>query len=102
MAGIAYPTWAYNSAGQASVIVTSATAFAALGGLGSWSTTPYYVPPASVPVDAGLTNTDTRLQQMLIEQRVTNLILQYGLNVMDDPQTQLRAEVLANDSSLVS
>ena len=102
MAVVAFPSFAYNSAGQAAQIVASQAAFAALAGPGTWAFTPYFIPPVSVPIDPGFPSTDTRLQQILIESRVTNLLLQSGLNVGDDPQTQLRADVLANDSSLVS
>ena len=101
MAGIAYPSWAYNATTLQSLIVASAAAFAALGT--GWSFTPFPPPPPSgVPVDPGFPNTDTRLQQILIESRVQTMLLSIGLNVTDDPQTQLRPDVLANDASLAS
>ena len=102
MAGIAFPSYAYNSAGQAPQIVASQAAFTALGGPGTWAFSPYAVPPSNVPIDPGFTATDTRLQQMLVELRVANLQLQAGLNLADDPQTQLRPEVVANDSGLTT
>ena len=101
MAVTTYPSYAYNSAGQSSVIVASAAAFAALGGAGNWAYTPYAVAPASVPTDPGLPDTDTRLQQTLIESRMTNQILAWGLNVTDD-LAAMRAEILANDSGLTT
>lgn len=104
MAGVAFPSWAYNSAGQPAVLVASQAAFNALGGLGTWAFTPYATAIVTAPVDTTplLTATDIRLQQMLIEQRVTNQLLQIGLNVADDPQTQIRPDVLANDSGLTT
>jgi len=102
MAGIAYPSYAYNSAGQPAVIVASQAAFQALGGVGTWALTPFATAVSSAPVDVGFSNTDIRLQQMLIEQRLTNQLLVNGLNIADDPQTQYRPDILANDSSLVT
>ena len=102
MAVVAYPSWAYNSVGQASQIVASATAFAALKPPGSWALTPYFIPPSSVPVDPGLPDISTRLQQILIEMRVLNLQIQDGLNLADDQSTVLRADILNNDSGLTT
>src|SRR5258708_525886 len=104
MAGIAFPTWAYNqvSVNQSSpVIVQTQAALTALGS--AWSTTPYPVTPGSPPpYDQNLQTTDTRLQQLLVEQRMTNQLLVIGMNITDDPQTQLRPDILANDSSLTT
>lgn len=99
-----YPSYVYNSAAQPAIIVTSAAQFAALQGPGVWSATPYppQNPPAPVDTTPVLTVTDTRLQQILVEQRTTNQMLQIGLNIMDDPATQIRPDIIANDSSLSS
>jgi hypothetical protein len=102
MAGVAFPSWAFNSAGQPAVIVANQAAFNALGGVGTWAQTPYPTATSSAPVDVGFANTDIRLQQMLIEQRTTNQLLTFGLNITDDAQTQIRPDILANDSSLTS
>lgn len=105
---IIYPAWAYNAT-QPARLVNSAADFAALPAPGLWSFTPatFVVPPASLaPADPGLTTTDTRLSQQLIEARITNLILAAGLlpgaGGADDPVTVLRADVTANDASLTS
>jgi hypothetical protein len=97
-----YPSWVYNSTQISSLIVTSLAAFNALSGAGTWTTTPFVGVPGSVPTDPGFTDTDIRLQQMLIEQRITNQMLAIGFNVVDDPLTQIRPDILANDSSLTS
>ncbi len=102
MAGLAFPSWAYNSAGQAAQIVASQAAFNALASVGSWAFTPYVIATATAPVDVGFSNTDIRLQQILIEQRITNQLLQIASTIADDPVTQIRADILANDSSLVT
>lgn len=94
-----YPSWIYNSTQQSSLIVANIAAFNALGGSGTWTTTPF-AGASGIPTDPNLTDTDIRLQQMLIEQRVTNQLLQFGFNLVDDPVTQLRPDVLANDSGL--
>lgn len=103
-AGPTFPSWAYNSAGQAAQIVQTQAAFNALGGVGTWAFTPFATATVTAPIDTTpvLTATDIRLQQMLIEQRVTNQLLQFGLNVMDDPVTQIRPDILANDSGLTT
>ena len=96
-----YPSFAYNSAQLASIVVSNVGQWNALSGAGTWQTFPF--PGISgIPADPGLTDTDIRLQQILIENRITNQMLQFGLNVMDDPVTQLRPDILANDSSLTS
>lgn len=104
MAVIAFPTWAYNqvSVNQASPkIVTTQADLTALGS--AWAVTPYPVTPISPPpYDQGFQTTDTRLQQLLVEQRITNQLLVIGMNIADDPQTQLRPDILLNDSSLTT
>ena len=59
-------------------------------------------PPSGVPYDPGLPNTDTRLQQILVENRVQSMMLAQAFNITDDPQTVLRPDVRANDASLSS
>lgn len=102
MAGIAFPSWAYNSAGQQSVIVASQAAFNALAGAGTWSFSPFPTATSSAPFDPGFQVTDIRLQQILVEMRMANNILQYQNALADDPITELRPEIVANDSSLTS
>ena len=97
-----YPSWVYTSTQVSSLIVQNLAAFNALSGVGTWTTTPFVGIPGSVPVDPGFTDTDIRLQQSLIEQRITNQLLAWGFNIADDPQTVLRPDILANDSSLTS
>lgn len=105
-----FPSWAYNSAGQPAVIVLNQTQFAALPGPGSWAFTPFPppTPPGAPPIDSlvsgtgSYTATDTRLQQLLVESRVQSMMFAQAFNVTDDPQTVLRPDVLANDSSLTS
>jgi hypothetical protein len=103
MAGLAFPSYAYNSAGQSSVIVQNQTAFQALAGPGAWSFTPFPIATVTAPQDTipgVLSATDVRLQQMLIELRVMNQVLVNGLGVQDDPALSLRPDILANDSGL--
>ena len=102
MAGPAFPSYAYNSAGQPAVIVATQAAFNALGGVGTWAFTPFPTATSTAPVDVGFSNTDIRLQQILIEQRVTNQMLQIANTIADDPVTQIRADILANDSGLTT
>ena len=97
----AYPSWVFNSTQLASQIVTNVAQFNALGGAGTWTTTPF-VGISGIPTDPNLTDTDIRLQQSLIEQRITNQLLAIGLNIVDDPQTQLRPDILSNDSGLTT
>lgn len=106
MAGIAFPSWAYNSAGQAAQIVTTQAAFNALAAPGTWALTPYTTTLGTAPIDttATLTATDIRLQQSLVEQRVMNQLL-YTLvsgQVAPDDPVSLRADVVANDALLTS
>ena len=96
-----YPSWVYNSTQLASLIVQTVAQFNALSGAGLWTTTPFASPPGSVPTDPGFINTDTRLQQLLIESRIANLLLYSGMNSIDE-LTALRAEVLALDSGLTT
>ena len=99
MAVVTYPSWAYNVT-QPAQIVASAAAFAALGA--GWSFTPFPPPGSTAPFDPGLSVSDTRAQQLLIEARITNMLLAQEFNAKDEPQTVLRPDVLANDSSLTS
>ena len=94
-----YPSWVFNSTQQATVIVTTVAQFNALPAPGTWTTTPFVVPPAGVPTDPGFINTDTRLQQVLIEARINNLLVATMANSPEE-LTALRAEVLALDSGL--
>ena len=96
-----YPSWAFNATQFLSVIVNNVAAFNALPAPGVWTTTPY---PGlgGIPTDPGLTDTDIRLQQILIENRMSNQLLVWGFNLSDDPQTVLRPEILANDSGLTT
>jgi hypothetical protein len=98
MVGPAFPSWAYNQS-QPAQIVQSQAQFNALGP--GWSFTPF-VTPGQGGTDPGLTDTDIRLQQILVENRISNQLLQFGFNLVDDPQLQLRPDILANDSSLTS
>ena len=102
MAGPAFPSWAYNSAGQSPVLVQSQAAFNALGGVGTWAFTPFATATSSAPFDVGFQVTGIRLQQMLVEQRMTNQLLLMLTSITDDQVSQLRPDILANDSSLVS
>lgn len=104
-----FPSWAYNSAGQPSVIVTSLTQFNGLGGSGTWSATPFTPTPLlAAPYDSLVAGTGIlqvigiRMEQLVIESRVQSQLLQFGLNIVDDPVTQIRPDVLLNDSSLSS
>lgn len=104
MAGIAFPSFAYNSAGQSPQIVASQAAFNLLAGPGTWAFSPFATPNLTAPIDTTpiLTATDTRLQQLLVEARVTNQMLAIGLNIVDDPQTQIRPDIQANDVALTT
>ena len=105
MAVVAFPSWAFNSAGQPAVIVASQAAFNALAGVGTWAMPPYATTIVTAPIDTTpgqLTATDIRLQQLLVEQRLMNQLLVMGFNISDDPATQLRPDILANDSGLTT
>lgn len=107
-----FPSWAYNSAGQSSLIVFSLAQFNALPGPGTWSATPFPASPPVPPVapfdtvtspgTSSLQVTDIRLQQMLVELRVSNYMAAQAFNLNDDPQTIIRPDVLTNDASLTS
>jgi hypothetical protein len=105
-----FPSWAYNSAGQPALIVQSLTAFNALPGPGTWSSTPFGTTTATnvAPFDTltggtgALQVTDIRAQQSLVESRITNMLLSQLLGNADDLQQVLRPDVLANDASLTS
>jgi hypothetical protein len=95
-----FPTYAY-SASQTPQVVASQAALTALGP--TWFTSPVLVSSASAPTDTipgVLSATDIRLQQMLVEQRVTNQMLAIGFGMSDDPVNQIRPDVLLNDSGL--
>ncbi len=100
MAVIQFPSWAFNAT-QLPQIVASQAAFTAHGT--GWAFTPFPTPPVAniAPFDPGFTDTDIRLQQMLIELRVLNAKF-HEANPGGDPpdSTGLRADVLANDSGL--
>ena len=100
MAGPAFPSYAYNAT-QPAQVVASQAAFTALGA--GWAFTPFVTPPLSniAPADPGFTDTDIRLQQMLVELRVLNAKF-YEANPGGDPpdSTGLRADILATDSGL--
>ena len=95
-----YPSWAYNATQPAQVVLNLAQ-FNALPPPGVWGTVPFASSTSGIPVDPGFTDTDTRLQQSLIEQRITNLLLYNGLNSLDE-LSALRAEVLQIDSGLTT
>lgn len=96
-----YPSWVYNATQLTQLIVPNVAAFNALPAPGVWTTTPY---PGigGIPTDPGLTDTDIRLQQILIESRIGNQLLTYIGNIPDDPASQLRPDILANDSGLTT
>jgi hypothetical protein len=100
MAGIPFPSVAYqNVAPFGSQIVQTQAALTALGS--TWSTTPTAAPTVIAPTDPGFTDTDIRLQQLLIEQRITNQLIAQANPGLDDPQT-LRADVVLTDVALTS
>lgn len=96
-----YPSYVYNATQLSTLVVSTVAQFNALGGSGVWTTTPY-VGTSGIPTDPGLTDTDIRLQQILIENRMTNQLLVQAFNISDDPATQLRPDILANDSGLTT
>lgn len=99
MAGPAFPSYAYNSAGQPALIVQSQAQFAALPPPGTWSFTPFAVNP-SPPFDPGFLVLDSRMQQVLVESRIQSAMMAQAFAIAEDPQTQLRPDFLANDSAL--
>ncbi len=95
-----YPSYVYNSTQSSTLIVQNVAAFNALPAPGTWTTTPY--PGVSgIPADPGLTDTDVRLQQIMIENRLSNAILLAGFSMSDDYLTW-RQDFLANDSGLTT
>lgn len=97
-----YPSWVYNATQFTSLIVPNVAAFNALPAPGVWTTTPFPGVSGIAPFDPGFTDTDIRLQQILIENRIQNQLLTYIGGIPDDPLSQLRPDILANDSSLTS
>ena len=95
-----YPSYVYNSTQNTALIVNNVAAFNALGGAGTWTTTPY---PgiSSIPTDPGLTDTDVRLQQLLIESRLSNNLLAMLASASDD-LLAWRQDIVANDSGLTT
>ena len=95
-----YPSYVYNSTQSSTLIVQNVAAFNALPAPGTWTTTPY--PGVSgIPADPGLTDTDVRLQQIMIENSLSNAILLSGFSMSDDYLTW-RQDFLANDSGLTT
>jgi hypothetical protein len=101
MASILFPSYAYQNVPTYGVqVVQTQAALTALGS--TWQTTPVQIPSSNIPFDPGFPDTDTRLQQMLIELRALNQAYNVtNLGLVDDPLV-LRADILANDSSLSS
>lgn len=95
-----YPSYVYNATQLTSLVVQNVAAFNALPGPGVWTTTPF-VGVSGIPTDPGLTDTDIRLQQILIENRMSNAILLSGFTMSDD-YIAWRADFLANDSGLTT
>lgn len=95
-----YPSWVYNSTQLSSLIVQNVAAFTALGGLGTWTTTPYST--TSSTADANFSITDTYLKNLLIEARVQNYMLQGTLGIVDDVQSVIRPDVAVNDVALTA
>jgi len=95
-----YPSFVYNSTQQSTLIVTTVAAFNALPAPGTWTTTPY--PGVSgIPADPGLTDTDVRLQQLLVEARLGNNLLAMLGSFSDDLLTW-RQDIVSNDSGLTT
>ncbi len=95
-----YPSWAYNSTQQSALIVQNVAAFNALPSPGVWTTTPY---PGlgGFPTDPGLTDTDIRLQQILVESRLGNNLVAM-LGPFSDDLVAWRQDIAANDSGLTT
>lgn len=96
-----YPSYAYNSLGQPSVVVANLAAFNALPAPGTWSATPFTT-PAQPPFDPGFPVTDARAQQLLVEARIGNMIAAQAAGITDDVVTVMRVDVLANDSAVTT
>lgn len=95
-----YPSYAYNATQLSTVIVANVAAFNALPTPGVWTTTPY-AGVSGIPADPGLTDTDVRLQQILVESRLGNNILAMLGNYSDD-LLAWRQDIVANDSGLTT
>ena len=95
-----YPSWAYNSTQSAALIVNTVAQFNALSGSGTWTTTPF---PGitGIPTDPGLTDTDIRLQQILVESRLQSNLLAV-LGTISDDLLSWRQDIAANDSGLAT
>lgn len=103
MAGLAFPSMAYNAT-QPPQVVANQAALTALGA--GWVLTPF--PPVSqiAPFDPGFVDTDVRLQQIMVELRLANQYLYANgqgtpLSALDEP-TVLRTDIAANDVTLAS
>jgi hypothetical protein len=95
-----YPSWVYNSTQSTSQIVGTVAAFNALPAPGTWTTTPF-PGVAGIPADPGLTDTDVRLQQILVEARLSNNLLAM-LGTLSDDLLTWRQDIVANDSGLTT
>lgn len=95
-----YPSYAYNATQLTSVIVANVAAFNALSGPGTWTTTPF-PGSGSIPTDPGLTDTDIRLQQILVESRLQSNLLGMIGSITDD-LVAWRQDIVANDSGLTT
>lgn len=95
-----YPSWVYNSTQQSALIVANVAAFTALPAPGVWTTTPF---PGlgGFPTDPNLTDTDIRLQQILIEARLGNNLVAM-LGPFSDDLVAWRQDIAANDSGLTT
>lgn len=95
-----YPSYVYNSTQSATVVVNTVAQFNALPSPGTWTTTPF-AGVSGIPADPGLTDTDVRLQQILIESRLGNNLLA-ALASMPDDLLAWRQDIVANDSGLTT
>lgn len=101
-----YPSWVYNQVAvspQPAFIITSDAQLTALGS--TWAVTPYPPTTTTAPYDLGFVVLDTRMQQLLVEARMQNLMLHDALlpgSLTADDLTRLRAEVLALDSAITT
>lgn len=96
-----WPSYAYNNLSQPAVIVANLAAFNALPAPGLWSATPFTT-PAQPPFDVGLPITDARAQQLLIENRISNQYLHVIAGPFAEDPAAIRADILANDSSVIT
>ncbi len=101
MAGVAFPGYYYNAVQNSVLIVQNQAQANALSGPGTWTTTPFVGIPGSVPTDPGFTDTDIRLQQSLVEQRLTNNLLAMIAEAPDD-LVAWRQDIVNNDSGLTT